>query len=169
MHQLEAWHEFYLLIGTAGATLTGLLFIVVSLGSRFIADQHATGVRAFLSPNAVYFTTTLVVSAVLMAPGMPATVIGTFLMFGAVASLGYLAYTKAHQQWRLSELPFLDWVWYVGLPAVAYVVLLLAGIGFLMHVPLAMIGVAAAMVLLLVIGIRNAWDIVLYISQKENA
>jgi len=26
-HQLETWHEFYLLIGTAGVTLTGLLFV----------------------------------------------------------------------------------------------------------------------------------------------
>lgn len=29
---MEAWHEFYLLLGTAGVTLTGLLFVVVSLG-----------------------------------------------------------------------------------------------------------------------------------------
>ena len=25
-HELETWHEFFLLIGTAGVTLTGLLF-----------------------------------------------------------------------------------------------------------------------------------------------
>ncbi len=31
-HELETWHEFFLLIGTAGVTLTGLLFVVVSLG-----------------------------------------------------------------------------------------------------------------------------------------
>lgn len=52
-HQLETWHEFYLLIGTAG------LFVVVSLGLRVIGDRHATGVRAFVSPSAVYFTTVL--------------------------------------------------------------------------------------------------------------
>src|SRR2546427_12939650 len=56
-HQLEAWHDFYLLIGTAGVTLTGLLFVVVSLGPRVVANHEATGVRAFISPNAVYFTT----------------------------------------------------------------------------------------------------------------
>jgi len=64
-HLLEPWHEFYLLIGTAGLILSGLLFVVVSFGARTVADQAATGVRAFVSPNAVYFTTTLVVAAVL--------------------------------------------------------------------------------------------------------
>ena len=167
-HQLETWHEFYLLIGTAGVTLTGLLFVVVSLGPRIVASQQATGVRAFISPNAVYFTTALVVSAALMVPDLPAIVIGTGLCLGAVASLGYLAYTKGHQQWRHNELPFLDWIWFVGLPIAGYVLLLLSGIGFLLHVALSMHGVAVALILLLVIGIRNAWDVVIWIAQEEH-
>src|SRR4030095_3868298 len=112
-HQLETWHEFYLLIGTAGVTLTGLLFVVVSLGPRLVAKRHATGVRAFISPNAVYFTTTLVVSAVLMVPALPAPVIGAMLAVGALGSLVYIVHTKVHQQWRQNKLPVLDWVWFV--------------------------------------------------------
>ena len=166
--QLEKWHEFYLLIGTAGMTLTGLLFVVVSLGPRLIATQQATGVRAFVSPNAVYFTTTLVVSAVLMVPDLPAVTIGTCLCFGALACLGYLAYTKVHQQWRHNKLPALDWIWFVGLPIAGYVLLLLSGIGFLLRFALSIHGVAVALTLLLVIGIRNAWDLVIWISQKEH-
>jgi hypothetical protein len=53
-HQLEMWHEFYLLIGTAGVTLTGLLFVVVSLGLRVVAENQATGVRSFISPGPGY-------------------------------------------------------------------------------------------------------------------
>ena len=166
--QLEKWHEFYLLIGTAGMTLTGLLFVVVSLGPRLIATQQATGVRAFVSPNAVYFTTTLVVSALLMVPDLPAVAIGTCLCFGALACLGYLAYTKVHQQWRQNKLPVLDWIWFVGLPIASYALLLLSGIGFLLRFALSMHGVALALILLLVIGIRNAWDLVIFISQKEH-
>jgi hypothetical protein len=167
-HQLETWHEFYLLIGTAGVTLTGLLFVVVSLGPHVVANHRATGVRAFISPNAVYFTTTLVVSAVLMVPDLPAMAIGAFLCLGAVASLGYLAYTKAHQQARHNKLPFLDWIWFVGLPIAGYMLLLISGIGFLLQAALSMHGVAVALILLLVIGIRNAWDLVIWISQQEH-
>jgi hypothetical protein len=165
---LETWHEFYLLIGTAGVTLTGLLFVVVSLGPRVVADHQATGVRAFISPNAVYFTTALVVSAVLMVPHLPALAIGVFLCVGAVASLGYLAYTKVHQRWRHSKLPFLDWIWFVGLPIAGCVLLLLSGIGFLLQAALSVHGVAVALILLLVIGIRNAWDLVIWISRQEH-
>jgi hypothetical protein len=167
-HQLETWHEFYLLIGTAGVTLTGLLFVVVSLGPRMIAHHQTTGVRAFISPNAVYFATTLVVSAVLMIPGLSAMAIGICLCLGAVAALGYLGYTRAHQQWRQNRLPLVDWIWFVGLPIAGYVLLLFSGIGFLLHVALSMHGVAVALILLLVIGIRNAWDLVIWISEQEH-
>jgi hypothetical protein len=167
-HELETWHEFYLLVGTAGVTLTGLLFVVVSLGPRVVAQHQATGVRAFISPNAVYFTMTLVVSAVLMVPSLSAMAIGSLLCLGAVASLGYLVYTKAHQRWRHSKLPFLDWIWFVGLPIAGYVLLLLSGIGFLLQAALSMHGVAVALILLLVIGIRNAWDLVIWISRQEH-
>ena len=77
-----------------------------------------------------------------------------------------LGYTKTHQRWRQSNLPLMDWIWYVGLPIAAYVVLLLSGIGVLMQASLSMYGVAGALILLLVIGIRNAWDLVIWISQQ---
>lgn len=166
-HQLESWHEFYLLTGTAGLTLTGLLFVVVSLAPRVVAEQHASGVRAFASPNAVYFTTVLVVSAVALIPDLPAKFIGAFLCFGSVASLGYLAHAKIHQQWGKNKYSLLDWFWYVGLPVAAYVLLLVSGIGLLLQVALSMHGVGVALILQLVIGIRNAWDIVIWAIQQE--
>jgi hypothetical protein len=169
IHDLESWHDFFLLIGTAGVTLTGLLFVVISLGPRLIANHEATGVRAFISPNAVFFSSTLVVSAVFMMPGLPARVLGSLLVVGAVASVGYMIYTRAHQRWKQSQLPRLDWVWFVGLPLAAYFVLLAAGVSFLMHGALSFLLVAAGLILLLVIGIRNAWDLVIWVSQKEHS
>ena len=43
MHALEHWHDFYVLLGTAGATLLALLFVAVSLGAGFLTD--ADGAR----------------------------------------------------------------------------------------------------------------------------
>ena len=165
---LTRWHEFFLLIGTAGVTLTGLLFVVVSLGPRVVANQQATGVRAFMSPYAVFFTTTLVVSAVLLVPDLPAKIIGSFLCLGSIASLGYLVYTRAHQQWRQSKLSRLDGVWFIGFPTSAYLLLLFAGIALLLQLVLSMHAVAAALILLLVTGIRNAWDMVIWISREKH-
>ena len=167
-HQLETWHEFFILLGTAGLTLTGLLFVVISLGPRVAADRHGASVRAFVSPNAVYFTSALVVSALFLVPGLPATVIGVLLCFGACASFLYLLYTRAHQQWRISKLPLLDWIWFVGLPPLSYLLLLCAGVGFLVDLSLALYGVATSLVLLVIIGIRNAWDLVLWTAQQQH-
>jgi hypothetical protein len=167
-HQLETWHEFFLLLGTAGLTLTGLLFVVISLGPRVAADRHATNVRAFVSPNAVFFTATLIVSSLFLVPGLSAMMIGVLLCFGAGASLVYLAYTRGHQQWRHNKLPMLDWIWFVGLPFLSYLLLLFAGVGFLVELSFAIHGVAAGLVLLVVTGIRNAWDLVLWTAQQQH-
>ena len=167
-HELEKWHDFFLLIGTAGVTLTGLLFVVVSLGPGVIARNRASGVRAFVSPNAVYFTTALVVAAVLLVPALSPMEIGALLCVGALAALAYLGYTKAHAQWRQSKLDVLDWIWFVGLPFVAYLLLFFAGAGFLFAVDFSMHAVGLALILLLVIGIRNAWDLVIFISHKQH-
>ena len=166
-HQLETWHEFYILLGTAGLTLTGLLFVVISLGPRVAADRHASSVRAFVSPNAVFFTTALVVSSLFLVPGLSATVIGILLCLDAGASLAYLAYTRAHQQWRHHKLPLMDWIWFVGMPLLSYLLILFAGVGFLVNVSFAMYGVAAGLILLVITGIRNAWDLVLWTSRQQ--
>ena len=50
------WHDFYLLVGTAGATLLALLFVAVSLGTGFLTDERAAATRAFYSPVVVHFT-----------------------------------------------------------------------------------------------------------------
>jgi hypothetical protein len=166
-HQLEEWHEFFLLCGTAGVTLTGVLFIVISLGPSIIASENTTGVRAFISPNAVYFTTVLVVSNVLMAPDISQELVGWLLCIGAALSIFYLWSVKGPQRWRENGLSVLDWIWYIGLPYLAYALALVAGIGVLRNDPHAILLVAGIMIFMLVIGIRNAWDLAVWIPLQE--
>ena len=49
--ELERWHDFYLLVGTAGATLLALLFVAVSLGVGFLTEEKAPATRTFYSPD----------------------------------------------------------------------------------------------------------------------
>jgi hypothetical protein len=107
------------------------------------------------------------VSSVCLVPALPAAAIGAFLCAGAAASLGYLVHTKAHQQWRRNKLSRLDWIWFIGMPIAIYVLLLLSGIGLLLQAIWPIYGVAISLILLLVTGIRNAWDLVIWISRKE--
>ena len=167
LHQLDAWHNFYLLLGPAAATLTGLMFVVVSLGPQLIAAHTATGVRAFVTPPVVYFTTVLVVAALMTIPAVPAPLLGALLGLGSLGGMCYMGRTGAHTQWRHNQLDRLDWLWYVGLPIVSYVLVLGGAVGIGLRHPLGLISVAGAVLLLLVIGIRNAWDLVLWVAQQR--
>jgi hypothetical protein len=164
--KLEGWHDFYVVVGSGAAALTGLLFVIVSLGPKVIASGTRTGVRAFISPIAVHFTSVLVASALLLAPDTPPAVLGMLLAIGGLGGIVYTAWTRGHAQWRRSKLPILDWVWFVGLPFLAFLLIVGSGIALAMNAALSLHGIAVAIVLLIVIAIRNAWDIVVWMTTQ---
>jgi hypothetical protein len=57
---------------------------------------------------------------------------------------------------------FEDWLFHVMLPLAAYALLALSAFAALSHAHEAMFGVGAATLVLLFIGIHNAWDAVTY-------
>jgi hypothetical protein len=57
-----------------------------------------------------------------------------------------------------------DWLWYSILPLLAYILLLLAGILVRGYPQKALFIVGVVALLLLFIGIHNAWDSVTYIA-----
>ncbi|HEY3178960.1 MAG TPA: hypothetical protein VGL25_08770 [Casimicrobiaceae bacterium] len=164
--KLEAWHDFYVMVGSGAAALTGLLFVIVSLGPKVVASHTTTGVRAFISPIAVHFTSVLVGSALMLAPDIPPAPLGSLLAIGGIGGIVYTAWTRADAQWRRSKLPILDWIWFVGLPILAFFLIVGCGIGIVRNVPLSLHGFAVAIVLLIVIAIRNAWDIVVWMTTQ---
>jgi len=64
----KEWHEFYLLLGTAGATLVGLLFVAVSLGAGFLNDKRANATRAFFTPVVIHFAAVFFISMLSLVP-----------------------------------------------------------------------------------------------------
>jgi hypothetical protein len=163
--QLEHWHDFYLVVGTGAAALTGLLFVIVTLGPHVVAS-HTRNARAFVSPIATHFTTVLIGSSLMLVPELPMPALGSLLGIGGLGGLIYTVWTGVHQRWRESELPFLDWVWFVALPVVCYALILASGVAIGMNLVIGLYGIAATMLLMIVVGIRNAWDVVLWVAQK---
>jgi len=66
--EIERWHDFYVLVGTAGATLVALLFVAVSIGTGFLTEQRAAPTRAFYSPVVLHFTAVFFISAAGLVP-----------------------------------------------------------------------------------------------------
>jgi hypothetical protein len=60
-----------------------------------------------------------------------------------------------------------DWLWYLLLPTGSQLLLLVAAIGLWRGDERALLAMAGAVVLLLVVGVRNAWDLVLFLLSKR--
>jgi hypothetical protein len=160
-----AWDSFYVIVGSSAAALTGLQFVVIVLGTE-LSRGNAHTTRAFGTPTVVHFGAVLLNSAILSAPWR--SVSGAAITIAAFALLGVIyspiVLVRALRQKDYS-LVLEDWVWHIVLPFVAYLGLLTSGI-FLASDPFPWLFVmGATCLLLLFVGIHNAWDAVTYISQ----
>jgi hypothetical protein len=135
---LAHWTDFYLITGTAAATLTGLQFIVQTLlasgAHRALGDHDPeSGIGAFGTPTVVHFTLALVFSAVMCAWWPSYTALRGTLGALGVGALAYSVIVVRRARQQRSYVPIAeDWVWYILLPAVAYIAVVLAAV-FLAH------------------------------------
>jgi hypothetical protein len=168
---LAAWETFYLLVGTSAAALTGLMFVVIAL----IADtgprrSSPEGIAAYSTPTIVHFCVALLVSAILSAPWLQLVNLGFALGLCGAAALVYTAIVLRRARRLQGYRPVLeDWLWHVIFPFLAYTAILLSAIAISSYPVPALFPIGAACVLLVFIGIHNAWDIVTYITIKRAA
>ncbi len=163
---LSSWANFYVMIGSAAAALTGLMFVVITLvsGSERTTSTH-DGIGTFSTPTVLYFCAAFVVAATLCAPWHE--LIGPSVSIGITGICG-IAYVMRLMR-RATRLetykPDLeDWTWFWCLPCIAFIALLGGGLAVPHRPHLALFVVAAAVVLLIFVGIRNSWDVVTYLA-----
>src|SRR5258706_14185713 len=65
---LHDWHDFYVLIGTASATLVGLMFVAASIGASVFNEEHRAPMKAFVTPTVVHFAAVLFTSLLVTIP-----------------------------------------------------------------------------------------------------
>jgi hypothetical protein len=65
---LVRWHEYYMLLGTASATMVGLLFVAVTVGSGVFTGNRRAPLRVFVSASVVHFCGILAVCRIVLAP-----------------------------------------------------------------------------------------------------
>ena len=158
--------SFYVIAGSSAAALTGLQFVVIALVAE-VQRRGATGeaVEAFASPTIVHFCVALLVSCVLSAPWRTIASPAIALELVGVLGLLYAAIVIRRARKQKDYRPvFEDWLWHAALPVVSYGTLLGSAVAMRSHVREALFFVAAATLLLIFIGIHNAWDTVTYIT-----
>jgi hypothetical protein len=164
---LHEWHEFFFMVGTSGATLVALLFVAVSLGTGFLTAERAAGTRTFFSPVVIHFAGVFFVSAVCLVPGHQVTYFA--YLIGACAAVGLAVSAFATVQMLRNDWSTLleDRLAYGLLPAAAYAALLFAACMIDAGKPLALDVLAGSLMLLLIVNIRNAWDLTLEMVRQQ--
>jgi hypothetical protein len=167
---LQGWDNFYTTAATAGATLIGLLFVVVTLGTGMSASSAVHGVRAFVTPTLAHFGGVLFLSLVMLVPWPsawpPSIIVGLSGLVG-LAYLGKVILMQSKVDFVL--LHWLDWIPYRGFPALANASLIAGAIGLIGEKSFAPYAFASAIVLLLFVGIYGAWDLTVWIIKNRNA
>ena len=164
MPALTGWENFYVIVGSSAGALIGLQFVVITLIAEIpIVRDVERASSAFATPTIVHFGAVLLLSAVISAPwhGIAAAAI----LWGVLGLVGviYVLIVARHMRVQSAYSPqFEDRLFHLLLPFAAYATLVGSAYAARSNVGGALFGVGAAALLLLFIGIHNAWDAVTY-------
>jgi cytochrome bd-type quinol oxidase subunit 2 len=165
---LAEWDNFYVIAGSSAGGLTGLTFVVIALAAE-ARRVNPVGMRTFISPTIVHFASVLALAAFLCVPRQTLLSVGIGLGIAGVVGLIYVAMITMNFHHNLDDYTpdWEDWTWHVILPAVAYGGLIAMGLLMRERPEAALYGVGAVSIMLLFIGIHNAWDIAVWISLRK--
>ena len=159
----EEWESFYVIVGAAAGALIGVQFVVMTLIAENPPPRvHETG-PAFATPTIVHFSAALLLSALVRIPWE--SIAGAAVLWGFVGLSGVVYSLVVARRMRRQDSyrpDYDDWVFFCMLPLVGYAVLGVSALIASSHPHDAQLGVAGSALLLLFIGIHNAWDAIAY-------
>jgi hypothetical protein len=160
MAELADWNNFYVMAGSAAGALIGLQFVVLTLlAEKPLHKSAAEAGAAFMTPSIVHFGVTLLLSALLLAPWQTTGIPVVFLSVIGFSGVVYIVIVALRMRRQEAYPPGLeDWLFHVILPLAAYALLAWSLFADPSHLREMLFGVGAAALLLLFIGIHNAWD-----------
>ena len=161
--ELAGWDGFYGIVGSAAGALIGLQFVVLTLIAERPAMQGAEANAAFSTPTIVHFSATLLLSALLRAPWRGIVPVASLWAIAGFSGAVYTMIVARRMRTQTIYRPeFEDWLCHVALPLAAYFSLVVSAIAAPARTHEALFGAAGASLLLLLVGIHNAWDAVAY-------
>ena len=164
MTVIDGWENFYVIVGSSAGALIGLQFVVITLiAGRPLTRESAQAGSAFATPSVVHFGVVLTLSAIVSAPWDEITVVAVLWGLVGLGGVVYVVVVARRMRMQGAYRPvFEDWSFHVLLPLAAYTVLAMSAYVALAYARPALFLVGGAALVLLVVGIHNAWDAVTY-------
>ena len=166
---LHDWQVFFQMSAECSATLIGLMFVVVTQSAMLFERRMMKMVHTFLSPILGYYIQALLVAALLCIPNRSAATLQMQILVLAVlrTALWIQNFFEFHRYHRLRELPRRMWFHHFLLPVIPLPFLLGAVATLPEHPGVGMDLLAAAVLLAIILGILEAWRLILLMAAQD--
>jgi len=166
--RLEQWANFFVSTSAAAATLLGLLFVLVALAAERGRKDRAD-LRIYLTPVVIYFSSVLLMSTLLIVPNQTRLSAVTCICLQGIAGLGYSGSLAIRRgPGSASYVQRSDLFPYAVFPFAAYALMVAGGLLLLGRAQIGLDLVAAGMLALLWVAIRNSWAIAITIVSSRD-
>ena len=163
---IDGWHDFYVLIGTASATLVGLLFVSLSLNAEAISKKTNADLRALAEQTFATFLFVLLFAVIFLIPnqdhlglGLPLLCIGGIGLFSTVSHFLSTRHSEP-RQWGRGGIANRFIV-----PTVCYIVLLIIAVTVLLGQTGSLYWLVPVMILMVLTSSFNAWNLLLRLRE----
>jgi hypothetical protein len=163
----ERWHDFFLLAGTAGATLLGLLFVSVSLKTDVIMRSSERHLRSQAMSAFESLLFTVILSLALLTPFSSTKFLGVFLLtLGLVGMLrsGMHVLSSGHDLVHAAATALRR---RLLLPVAAHAILAWTGIQILTERHGSSLFLMVAPLWLLITATRTAWQLLVVVGEAK--
>jgi hypothetical protein len=162
-----AWQNFYVLVGTAAATLIGLMFVAITFGASLVTRQTAQQARAFIDPSFTHFVQVLFTACLVLIPTMIPSVLGGLLL--AISALRTAVLRRVLRHMREAhrvhhDVELSDWLTGIAIPLLCHALLGATGAAFLAGYVAAFNALALVTIAILLNGIFSAWELMLWMA-----
>lgn len=165
---LREWQNFYFMIGSASATLVGLIFVALSLGGSVLSSYRPVEVQIYVTPTVVHFAMVLVSAALMLIPALGPGILGSGLLVLGIVGVA-ISIRTARWMWQQGvPMNSLHWLSHALMPFLSYVLVIATGMGLVSGVSEAMIGLAFGTIILVIAGLRNSWELTLWILKNRH-
>lgn len=163
---IKEWETFYLMIGTAAATLIGLLFVAVSINIDSFHRRASTGLHHFAALTFNCFFYTLLMAILFLVPGLSPMALGLPLSSLSVLGLANMLIQKSRLQKAPSKRQTRRIANRFNVPIICLAGLLIVSIGTIFQITLSLYSMIPIIIFLLASASQNAWALLVQIENK---
>ena len=165
---MNAWHDFFLAQAAATATLTGLVFVGVSINLQKIVSDPRSGLAGRAGEALILLVAALTVSVLVLVPGQGAGVLGAELLVVGLAAWGWIVAIQLPRlrEWGTMRADLrVSFVVRVVVGQVATLALVIAGVAVLSVGPGGLYWLMAGTVFSILAALFEAWVLLVEINR----